>query len=449
MAARASAIGRVPGFWLYFLVLPTVGPARTSSLDPMKILTRYIVRQIAVPTLLALVLVGFLGVASEVRSRVADFRGLPFSEITLGDAVRLTLLFLPAMVSFVVPITFMMGILMAFSRLAHQNEITAMKAAGIPLKRLLVPVLVLGALLSIAMFEVQDRLQPWALRQINEIIYSDLPLRATLDVLPAGVMHNYEDWRVYIGHRDAGGTLHDIRILEAAGEGPVAFYAASAHVIRQGGQSRLVMHDVLMIPSGQALVTLDSHSIAIPPLKPRRVAQVRKTFTLRDLLDYETLVTLTQDLQGAGLLTDVSLKALGDAGGVMAATGFPPEITERYPSTIRVKPEWIEKVDQYRGVQAALDLAKTRWDIAERTAIPFSCFAVCLAAAPLAVRNRGGGRSYAFVVGLVVLGAYFLLFQAMQPTGLHSLPTMLIKAWTPNLVLMAAGLYFLWQVDRV
>ena len=415
----------------------------------MKILNRYIIRQIAVPTLLALVVVGFLGVASEIRERVDQFRDLPLSEITFGDATRLMLLFLPAMVSLVVPITFMMGILMAFSRLAHQNEITAMKAAGIPLKRVILPVLLAGALLSAGMFAVQDRLQPWALRQINPILYSDLPLRATLDVLPTGIMHNYEDWRVYIGAREPDGTLEDIRILQAAGEGPIAFYAASAHVVKEGARAQLVMHDVLMIPSGQALATLKSHSITIPALKPKRATQVRKTYTLRDLLHYETLIQLTQDLQREGLLTDASLKALGDAGGVLAKTGLPPAIVDRYPDTITIKPEWLEKVDHYRGVQATADLVETRWDIAERTALPFACLAVCLAAAPLAVRTRGGGRSYAFLVGLIVLGVYFLLLQALRPTGLHSLDTMLLKAWTPNLVLMAGGLFFLWRVDRV
>jgi hypothetical protein len=209
------------------------------------------------------------------------------------------------------------------------------------------------------------------------------------------------------------------------------------------------MRDVLMIPSGQALVSLKTHSITIPALTPKRATQVRKTYTMRDLLDYETLIQLTQDLQREGLLTDISLKALGDAGGVMAQTGFPPRIVERYPERITIKPEWLEKVDQYRGAQAAADLARTRWDIAERTAMPFSCFAVCLAAAPLAVRNRGGGRSYAFLIGLVVLGVYFLLLQALQPSGLHGLDTMLLKAWTPNVVLVAGGLFFLWRVDRV
>src|SRR5690606_15015918 len=126
--------------------------------------------------------------------------------------------------------------------------------------------------------------------QINYIIYSDLPLRATIDVLPTGVMHNYQDWRVYIGSREPDGTLKDIRILEAAGDGPVAFYAGSARVVKEAQQSKLVMHDVLMIPTGQALVTLKTHSITIPALKPKRATQVRKTYTMRDLIDYETLI---------------------------------------------------------------------------------------------------------------------------------------------------------------
>ncbi len=415
----------------------------------MRVLSRYIIRSITVPTLLALLLVGFLGVANEVRERVDQFRELPLSQISAGDATRIALLFLPAMVSFVVPITFMMGILMAFSRLAHQNEITAMKAAGVPLKRVLLPVLVLGAVLSGLMFVVQDRLQPWAVRQLSYILYSDLPLRATLDVLPTGVMHNYEDWRVYIGERDVDGALKDIRILETAANGPMAFYAASARVVKEGSVSNLVMSDVEMIPSGQALASQTELTIQIPSLKPKRAPQARKGYTLRDLVDYERLIQLTQDLQREGLLTDASMQALRDSQGRMAATGFPASILSHYPDVLPIKPEWVEKIDQYRGDQARADLARTRWDIAERTALPFACFAVCLAAAPLAVRSRGAGKSYAFLVGLVVLGVYFVLMQAMQPQGVHSLSTMFLKAWTPNAVLMAAGVFFLGRVDRI
>jgi lipopolysaccharide export LptBFGC system permease protein LptF len=425
---------------------------RASQLYPDSLVTivgRYIIRQIAVPTFLALLVVGFLGVANEIRQRVRELADLPLSEIGVGDAARIALLFLPALSSFLVPITFMMGILMAFSRLAHQNEIVALKAAGIPLKRVIVPVLVLGALLSGLVFISQDRVQPWAVRQLTQILYSDLPLRATLDVLPAGVMHDYADWRVYIGSRDNTGKLHDIRILAPTESGPVAFYAGSAKVVKEPGGSRLVMEDVEMIPTGQVLVPVESLSMRIPALQPKKARHERKGYPLSDLLAYETLIQLARDLQRAGLLDSAHIAALGASQGDLATTGFPPGILARYPPVIAVKPEWLERIDQYRGEAATIDLARTRADIAQRTALPFACLAVCLAAAPLAIRSRQGGRSYAFVVGLTVLGVYFLLHQALRPQGLHSLPIMLLLAWIPNVVLAGAGVYFLWRVDRV
>ena len=216
----------------------------------MGILNRYILRQIAAPALMAVTLVAVIGVAQEIQERVAK---LPLAQMTLSDFARLSGYFLPTIVSYLIPVTFMLGILLAFGRFSQNNELVAMKAAGIPLKRLLAPILVVGALLSATSFLVQDRVQPWAVRKVTDLINTELPLRATLDSLPAGIMHEYSGWRVYIGENDREGTLRNVIIVEP-GEGVTAatYYAETASLKTDGNKTLLAMPHVRLIPAGES-----------------------------------------------------------------------------------------------------------------------------------------------------------------------------------------------------
>jgi hypothetical protein len=62
---------------------------------------------------------------------------------------------------------------------------------------------------------LQDRVQPAAWKRVNALLYEELPQRATLEVLPTGVMHEFGGLRVYIGGRDlASKTLYNIDIIQ-------------------------------------------------------------------------------------------------------------------------------------------------------------------------------------------------------------------------------------------
>src|SRR5690606_32304449 len=99
-----------------------------------------------------------IGMEIEERSELLDFRLL-----TPRDIAWMCVYFLPTLIAVVIPYTYMMGILIALGGLAQHREITAMRAAGIPLRRLVWPVLGLGAALSVGAWALQDWGQPWGI----------------------------------------------------------------------------------------------------------------------------------------------------------------------------------------------------------------------------------------------------------------------------------------------
>jgi lipopolysaccharide export system permease protein len=379
---------------------PTSG--RKRGFGPFRLLTRYTLWEVAVPTGLALAVVGFLAVAVELREQ---FREMPVENLTGMDVARLLMYFLPSLVVFVIPITYMMGILLAFGRLSQNNEITAMKAAGIPLKRLVVPVIMCGALLSAGCFYLQDWVQPIALRRANQLMFVELPLRATLDVLATGRMHEFGGWRVYIRDRDpATRTLKDVEILVPQSDGSVlAYWAESARLIREDNTPKILMsHGHLILPlegGGATRVVLENAKLSVPSLSARRIRSARRSLPLRALLEEETRLT--------------------------------------------------EEYEKGRTSRSKDELRKMRWEVGERIAFPLSCLAVSLLAAPLAVRGHRGGRSYSFAIGFTIIFVYQFTRLVLEPDSLHSLTEAIVRASMPNVLLLVAGVWALWRVDRV
>lgn len=367
-------------------------------MKPVNRLDRYIMRHIALPSSLALGVVAFLAVANEIRERIDD---MPVELVTVGDLSRLSLFFLPSLVSYVVPITYLLGTLMTFGRLAEQGELTAMKAAGIPLKRVVAPVILVGALLSVASFAIQDRLQPWALDRAFALVYSELPQRVTLDKLPAGVMHEYEGWRVYFGSKDARDlTLHDIDIVRPEeGGGASFFHAESARLVHRADAYELRLTNGHFITANNARLSFESQQLAIPRPSVKVARGGRRTQTLAELI----------------------------AGEKKLAAEYGKSQSQHAKHALR----------------------KQRSEIGERLSLSFACIAVAFLAAPLGARSRGQGRSYAFALGFVIILVYYVLQMLLEPRSVHALWEVILRAWIPNLLLLLTGLGLLWRVDRV
>ncbi|MFO7973702.1 MAG: LptF/LptG family permease [Candidatus Hydrogenedentota bacterium] len=374
---------------------------------PFKILNRYVLREVTIPSVLAFALISFLAVGNELRERIEL---LPIEHVSFYDILRLTAFFLPSVVTYIIPITYMMGVLLAFGRLNQENEIIAAKAAGIPLKRIVVPVIIGGALLSVLSFAIQDRLQPFTFNRAMLIITRELPRRLTLDVLPPGVMHEIESeegiWRVYIEEKNPEtGTLNNIELLMPRKGGAAwTFFAREAQVLTKGEQTEVVLRDGYAIypqkKDRELLVSVfPEFRIPWPQSVPEKMSQQRRTLTLAECL------------------------------------GAEQELKQRYQDR--------------RTQRSKRDLLKMRIEISERFSLPFLCFTVSFLAAPLAVRSRQGGRSYSFAIGFAILLVYFPLSIMLEPKSLHGLDTILLRSMIPNLVLLAAGCAALWRVDSI
>lgn len=371
----------------------------------MNILSRYSLRQVLLPTLLASVVISVLLLGSSIQQQLGDFQeSFPIAQFEFMDLAKIAFYILPTLVGFVVPIAFMIGTLLTFSRLSQWNELTAMKAAGISLKRIMFPVIVAGGCITVGCFIVLNALQPYGYRMLTHLFLTDLPARVTLSALPVGVVHDYGDWRFYAREKDEDGTLHDVSILvQREGQQSATYYAATASVHTGGGRVRLEMENGRILPvtdsSSSARINFDSSYIETKQVLPPDGSTHRKSMTFNELIRSEH--SLSEQLSGP------------------------------HPDTV------------------VRDLRKFQTEIADRLSFPLMCLAVSLIAAPVAVRSPKSGPSLAFAKGVAIIGGYFVLRKALENVWIPSLPATVAIGQTPNVLMALMGMVLIWRADRI
>src|SRR6478736_2999708 len=123
----------------------------------MRLLDRYLLRELLMP--FAYCLGGFLifWISSDLFGNIGDFKELGLS---VGDVLEYYAVKSPQLLTIVLPIALLLALLYALTQHARNNEITAIRAAGVSLWRLALPYLVVGFLASVALLVINEWLAP-------------------------------------------------------------------------------------------------------------------------------------------------------------------------------------------------------------------------------------------------------------------------------------------------
>lgn len=132
----------------------------------MKILTRYILREHIGPLIFALSALTALLLLNQVAKRFGDLVGKGLSWGIIGEFFLLSIPFIIAMT---LPMAVLVAVLYAFSRLASENEVTALRASGVGVVALVRPVLWGGVILAALMLLFNDQILPRANHRLRTL----------------------------------------------------------------------------------------------------------------------------------------------------------------------------------------------------------------------------------------------------------------------------------------
>ncbi len=182
----------------------------------VRIINRYVLREHLGPLVFAMSALTSLLLLNYIAKQLPHLVGKGLEWTVIAEFVLLSL---PFTIAMTLPMAVLVATLHAFSRLAADSEITAFKASGLALPRLMAPVIVVGLILSMLMVWFNDQVMPaanWRLQTLSNDIARKKPTFA----LRPQVINEISPGRLFLSAgRLVGGSseMRDVTIYDLSG----------------------------------------------------------------------------------------------------------------------------------------------------------------------------------------------------------------------------------------
>ena len=133
--------------------------------------------------------------------------------VEIFSVLKLFFYLVPWLLSFTLPVAALTAVILAFGRFSSDGELVAMKASGISLARISVPVIMLGVIFSFLAFFLNDQVSPNASFASRRVI-KEIGIRSPSAGLEEGTfMRGFENYIIFI-YEIKGNKFKNIRIYQ-------------------------------------------------------------------------------------------------------------------------------------------------------------------------------------------------------------------------------------------
>ena len=187
--------------------------SRVETSGHVKILSKYVLKEHAGPLVFALAALTSLLLLNYVAKQFGALvgKGLPWTAI-----LEFFGLSIPFTVATTLPMAVLISTLYAFSRLAAENEITALKASGVGMPTVMYPALGAATLIAMLMIGFNDQILSRANHQLA-VLQTDIARTKPTFALREQVINPVSPGRLYVrtGHIDrATNRMREVRIYD-------------------------------------------------------------------------------------------------------------------------------------------------------------------------------------------------------------------------------------------
>lgn len=362
---------------------------------------RYLLREILPPFALALVVFTFMLMMQPIDRNAEQ---LLEKGVSLGVIARMLALLVPQALAVTIPMSFLMGLLVAFGRLSADSEWVALQACGVSLWRLLRPALVLALLVWAATQWVLLDLVPRCNQAFRIMEYRVIAARVESEIKPRIFFQEFPDLVLYArGTADDGQGWKDLFVADT-GKGPAPQVSVAAR--------------------GQIVLDQFARTVRL---------------VLQDRVSY----ALSADAAGRSVFEVSPSREL--------VTDIDPDRV--FPQVVPVKGEPEKTVPELRASIAELRTRGLPTDRPEyyihlKFSIPVACFVFALMGLGFGVSTHRGGKLAAFALGTGVIFAYYLVMYQARSASIGGRFPAWLAAWLPNLVLGPLGALVVWRRAR-
>ncbi len=335
--------------------------------------------------------------------RVIDLIDMVLTRGVPGYLVgKLFVTILPSFLEITIPMALLLGVVVAFGRLASDGELVALRAAGVNIFQMMRPVLVFATGVAIVTLSLAVSVRPWAFRELRFTLYEIAKTRATAALRPRRFNTDFKGMVIYVDRLDPeGGLLEGVMLADERDSfRRTTVFADSGRVVSDEVSQTLYLH------------LLDGTSIAFE--------------AGQESYDWTDFASLEVHL-------DSEQQAIGPRPGVTE----PREM--RWDDLMRARDARLQA-----GGPAIGEIL----EIHRKMAISMASLVLAIIAVPLGMQPSRSVRARGLGVSLAVIVLYYILLAGAEFAARAALMHPGLAMWIPNGVMLVAGGWLFYRAAR-
>lgn len=358
----------------------------------MKLIDKYILHRFLVPFGYCLLTFFMLFVVIDLFDHLSDFIE---AKTPLLLVLRYYVFVLPAMLVYITPISLLLGLLYGLWQLTKYNELTAMRASGVSLLRLTIPIVAVGFMFSAFITGIQETLTPWSTYWADQFIKRQKQGEKSDERYAFNLPYKNETQRrIWVIHQFdlVSFDMQNIKVIQQRPDGSDLETIRAEEGRYYDGcwwffNIAIQKHDFYNNPSGPVIY------------EPQR-----------QMNDWDET---------------------------------PQDFLQEVKDPIFMSSRDLWKFMRSREKLSEQTSARINVDMHSRLAFPWTCLVVTLFGIPCGIRTARRGAFAGVMIALLIFFAFYFLMTFSQWTGKNQLLAPWLSAWLPNIGFAMAGLFMI------
>ena len=398
----------------------------------MKTLHKYITGQVLASLLLTVAVFAFVVLLLNVLKDVLPL--LLRGHAPLWLVAKAVGLLLPFACVYALPMGFITAALLVFGRFSADQELTAMRASGVSLLSLIMPVLVLSLFCCGVSAWFNLDLGPRARVAFVNLRYELLHEIANAEIPEGQLINDFKPYQFFVG-KNRGGDLEDVYIYRMQNETnwDVLIHAAHGRLKTDRALNQLVVDltDARVLkPDARVIAAIEKWPVNLS------LNSVTNRNTKPKISDM-TFAQLQEELTGLRQhrLSPADISA---TGGQSLNLSVPANVS---PAEVAALLQQAKKIREQQ-------IGQVRVAMHREIASSFACFGFTLIGIPLGIRvhRRETNIGIALALALVVVYYGFTMLGESLAARPEFYPHLIL--WVPNFIFQAVGAALLWRANR-
>ena len=437
----------------------------------MRLLTRYIVKQLFMPFIFSLLIIVFILFTQFLLRAIDRFMGKGLEAGIIFEYLFLNLGWIAALA---VPMAVLVAALMSFGQFSEDNEITAMRASGISFTTIIRPAIIMGLIIAGTLILFNAFIMPemnFKARMLSGDIYRKRP---GLNIEPGYFMDDLPDYSIIIRDKE-NETLKDVRIFSKSGrETQTSIHSKTGKLSTIDDAIILDLfngeiHELDLRDYGNyRRIEFNKHKITIPAddlFLNRRDTTSRsdREMTIGMIIDKrEDILKRSNIVKGRIGRAFIRI----DQDSIVPPTYEASEILlNQYRSSI--SSDTTKSGDEIYSIEKNIDIAtrqlrneynllrsydksnnKYEVELHKKFSLPVACILFIMTGASLGVLFRKGGFTIATSLSFGFFLVYYVLMIGGEDLADRTILTPMVGIWFPNVLLFIIATYLLLHTVR-